>query len=106
MSNSIQYKGYTANMEFDSEDQVIVGRVLGIDDVIAFHAKTEAGFQFIFQNTIDAYLAASASLDSPAEKPATTAKLPKKTSAKVIDPDNPAWTEDMLIKPVPKRVVI
>ena len=33
----------------------------------------------------------------------TTAKLPKKTSAKVADPDNPAWTEDMLGAPVLKR---
>ena len=35
-------------------------------------------------------------------KLATTAKLPKKTSAKVNDPDNPAWTEDMLGSPVLK----
>ena len=33
----------------------------------------------------------------------TTAKLPKKTSAKVADQDNPAWTEDMLGAPVLKR---
>ena len=36
-------------------------------------------------------------------KLATTAKLPKKTSAKVNDPDNPAWTEDMLGVSVLKR---
>lgn len=36
-------------------------------------------------------------------KRATTAKLPKKISAKVNDPDNPAWTEDMLGAPVLKR---
>jgi uncharacterized protein (DUF4415 family) len=36
-------------------------------------------------------------------KLATTAKLPKKTSVKVNDPDNPAWTEDMLSAPVLKR---
>ncbi len=36
-------------------------------------------------------------------KLATTAKLPKRTSAKVNDPDNPAWTEDMLGAPVIKR---
>ena len=36
-------------------------------------------------------------------KLATTTKLPKKTSAKVNDPDNPAWTEDMLGAPVIKR---
>lgn len=36
-------------------------------------------------------------------KLATTAKLPKKTSARVNDPDNPAWVEDMLGAPVLKR---
>ena len=36
-------------------------------------------------------------------KHATTAKLPKKTSIKVSDPDNPAWTEDMLGAPVVRR---
>jgi uncharacterized protein (DUF4415 family) len=36
-------------------------------------------------------------------KLATTAKLPKKTSTKVDDPDNPALTEDMLGAPVIKR---
>jgi uncharacterized protein (DUF4415 family) len=36
-------------------------------------------------------------------KLATTAKLPKKTSVKVDDPDSPAWTEDMLGAPVLKR---
>ena len=36
-------------------------------------------------------------------KLASTAKLPKKTSAKVDDPDNPAWTEDMLGAPALKR---
>lgn len=36
-------------------------------------------------------------------KLAKTAKLPKKTSAKLDDLDNPAWTEDMLGAPVLKR---
>ena len=36
-------------------------------------------------------------------KRATTTKLPKKTSAKVNDPDNPACTEDMLGAQVLKR---
>ena len=36
-------------------------------------------------------------------KRTTIAKLPKKTSSKVNDADNPAWTEDMLGAPVLKR---
>ena len=82
MSNTIHYKGYTASMQFDSEDQVIVGRVLGIDDIIAFHAKTEAEFQFNCHEAVDAYLAASIAIDSRVEKSAATANLPMKTSAK------------------------
>ncbi len=34
---------------------------------------------------------------------ATTVKLPKKTSAKVLDAANPPWTEVMLGAPVLKR---
>lgn len=34
---------------------------------------------------------------------AITARLPKKTSAKVNDPDNPAWTEEMLGAPIIRR---
>ena len=33
----------------------------------------------------------------------TAAKLPKKTSASICDPDNPSWTEDMLGAPVLER---
>ena len=36
-------------------------------------------------------------------KLATAANFPKKTSAKVNDPDNPAWTEEVLGAPVLKR---
>ena len=36
-------------------------------------------------------------------KLATTAKLPKKTSVRVNDSDNPAWTEEMLGAPILKR---
>ena len=35
--------------------------------------------------------------------PATTAKLPKKTSGEVNDSDNPAWAEDMLGAPALRR---
>ena len=36
-------------------------------------------------------------------KLAATAKLPMKTSASVADPDNPAWSKDMLGTPVIRR---
>ena len=40
MTNTMTYKGYTASMIFDAEDKLIVGRVLDIDDIIAFHGES------------------------------------------------------------------
>jgi predicted HicB family RNase H-like nuclease len=71
MINSMTYKGYTASMVFDPEDKIIVGRVLGVDDIIAFHGESVAEFEANFQAAIDAYLAASQELGSAPEKPAS-----------------------------------
>ena len=65
------YKGYTASMVFDAEDKVIVGRVLDIDAIITFHAESVSAFEANFHAAVDAYLAASRQLGSPAEKPAS-----------------------------------
>ena len=37
--NSLKYKGYTARIDFDPEDEIFVGRVVGIKDIIGFHAE-------------------------------------------------------------------
>jgi predicted HicB family RNase H-like nuclease len=71
MSNTMHYKGYAASMNFDTEDQVIVGRVLDIDDIIAFHGESVAEFQTHFHSAVDTYLAASIALGSAPDKPAS-----------------------------------
>lgn len=35
----IDYKGYMARIQFDKEDQIFVGEVIGIDGAIAFHSE-------------------------------------------------------------------
>jgi predicted HicB family RNase H-like nuclease len=71
MINSMAYKGYTASMVFDAEDKIIVGRVLGIVDIISFHGESVAEFEFNFHAAIEDYLAASQELGSAPEKPAS-----------------------------------
>jgi len=71
MTNTMSYKGYTASMLFDAEDKVIVGRVQGIDDIIAFHGESVAEFESNFHAAIEDYLAAAKALDSAPEKPAS-----------------------------------
>ena len=60
--NTMTYKGYTARVAFDGEDEVFTGRVLGVNDVIGFHAETVAGLKKAFQEALDDYLETCARL--------------------------------------------
>ena len=71
MTNSMTYKGYTTSMVFDAEDKIIVGRVLDIDDIIAFHGVSIEEVEGTFHSAIEAYLAASQELGSAPERPAS-----------------------------------
>ncbi len=37
---ALTYKGYSARIEFDAEDELFVGHLAGIQDPIGFHADT------------------------------------------------------------------
>lgn len=69
--NAMKYKGYTARMDFDAEDNILVGKVLGIEDVIVFHAESVHEFQAAFHTAIDDYIAACEKLNQKPEKPAS-----------------------------------
>jgi predicted HicB family RNase H-like nuclease len=71
MNNMMGYKGFTARVEFDDDDGIFIGRVLGMSDAISFHADTVADLRREFQVSIDDYLAYCAE----------TGKKPKKTSS-------------------------
>ena len=63
------YKDYTASMVFDTEDNIIAGRVVDIDDIISFHGEMIPEFESNFHAAIEDYLAASQVLGSSPEKP-------------------------------------
>jgi predicted HicB family RNase H-like nuclease len=71
MKNAISYRGYTASIEFDWDDRILVGRVLDIDDIITFHGTSIDEFDQAFRNAIDHYIAACERLGQEAEKPAS-----------------------------------
>ncbi len=66
MKNSMTYKGYTARIEFDDRDNIFVGRVLGIADVISFHGSTVAALRADFRQAIDFYLTTNPAPQKPA----------------------------------------
>lgn len=56
MSSLMEYKGYHAKIEFSAEDGTFVGRILGINDVIAFDGNTVSELEAMFHESVDDYL--------------------------------------------------
>ncbi len=70
-TNHMSYRGYRASLTYDPDDNILVGRVLDIADIIGFHGTSLAEFEQAFHESVDAYLAACASLGEQPEKPAS-----------------------------------
>lgn len=69
--NAMTYKGYTARIDFDERDDIFVGRLLGIRDIVSFHADNVADLRAAFEEAVDDYIETCAKLGKPAEKPAS-----------------------------------
>ncbi|HQS01793.1 MAG: antitoxin HicB [Halothiobacillus sp. 24-54-40] len=69
--NSMTYNGYTARVEFDDRDNLFVGRLLGVSDVVGFHADTVNDLRAAFIEAVDDYLDTCAKIGKAPEKPAS-----------------------------------
>lgn len=56
MSKMMEYKGYHAQVEFDAEDEILVGNVYGITDSLNFHGSSVTELEEMFHQSIDNYL--------------------------------------------------
>lgn len=54
--NVLCYKGYYTRPEYKAEDQIIYGKILGIDDLIDFYADTAKEVEHEFHKAVDDYL--------------------------------------------------
>ena len=69
--NTMSYKGYTARVDFDERDNIFVGRVLGLRDIISFEGSTVASLRAEFQAAICDFLRHCAERGLTPEKPAS-----------------------------------
>lgn len=67
--NIMTYKGYSARVEFDAEDEIFFGRIAGIRDSISFHAETVADLKAAFREAVDDYVDTCAKVGKSPEKP-------------------------------------
>ena len=56
MANSLTYKGYAAKVEFDATDEILYGKIEGIDDLVSFEAADAKQIETSFHDAVDEYL--------------------------------------------------
>jgi predicted HicB family RNase H-like nuclease len=66
---AISYKGYSAAVSFEPEDGVFAGRLLGINDVVGFHAESVGELRTVFHEAVEDYIAACAKAGKAPERP-------------------------------------
>jgi predicted HicB family RNase H-like nuclease len=54
--NKLVYKGYTAKIEFDPEENELVGEIEGIKDLVVFSSKNCDDIEKDFHESVDGYL--------------------------------------------------
>lgn len=69
--STMTFKGYTARVEIDARDNLLVGHLLGMRDIVGFHANDVAGLRTAFEEAVIDYLDACAKLGKSPEKPAS-----------------------------------
>lgn len=54
--NEMNYQNYSAKVEYDPEDKIFVGHIIGIQDIVGFHGSTVAELEAAFHEAVDHYL--------------------------------------------------
>lgn len=68
--NTLTYKGYTARIDFDDRDNILIGKLLGISDIISFHADNVVELRAAFEEAVDDYIETCEKIGKSPEKPA------------------------------------
>lgn len=50
------YKGYAAHIGYSDEDELLVGRIVGIRDIVTFHGESVNEIRDAFHEAVDFYL--------------------------------------------------
>ncbi len=70
MNNSVmRHKGYSAAIRYSEEDGFLVGRILGINDIVSFHGHSVEEVREQFKTALDSYLSDCEEMGKEPERP-------------------------------------
>jgi predicted HicB family RNase H-like nuclease len=67
--NTLTYKGYTAKIEFDQDDNILFGNIIDIRDTVGFHGESVNELKDAFHEAVDFYLESCKKAGREANKP-------------------------------------
>jgi len=56
MKNALSYKGYIGTVEFEPDDKILSGKVLGVNDLISYEGRSVAELEADFKTAVNDYL--------------------------------------------------
>ena len=95
MTKIMTYKGYSARIEYDVEDDIFTGRLAGISDGVGFHADTDEALRNAFQEAVDDYIE---TCEIVGKKPQ---KAPSDQDMFGVDPDRKVSTSPLEVHDTP-----
>ena len=88
MNNTLSYKGFTAKIEFSADDNVFLGRLLGVTDIVAFHGESVEELKDSMRETVDFHIEVCEKYGKKAKKGYSGKvlfRLPDKLHAKIAE---------------------
>jgi predicted HicB family RNase H-like nuclease len=68
MKNMLSHKGYFGSVEFSNEDDVLYGRIIGINDRITYEGDSVKSLRSDFISAVDDYLCVCEELGKEPER--------------------------------------
>ncbi|MFN8486904.1 MAG: type II toxin-antitoxin system HicB family antitoxin [Caldilineaceae bacterium] len=54
--NTMSFRNYLASIEYDSDDKIFVGHIVGIHDIVSFHGSSVEELEAAFHEAVNHYL--------------------------------------------------
>jgi len=80
MSNHLEYKGYYGSVEYSKEDDVLHGKLVGIDDLVSYDGMCLQSLKRCFIEAVDDYLEMCDAEGLKPDKPVVTKSNVQRTA--------------------------
>src|SRR2546423_6455209 len=105
MNNTLEHKGFRSRIEYSADDNLFVGRLIGIKDIVTFHGETVEELRSEMKETVDFHIEVCEKMGRKAKKQYSgkvMLRLPDQLHAKIAEAAAAAgksineWGKDVL----------